>query len=200
MLIVPHALRGNCRLTLRVTALDAERQEMHSHAKRAAYVQLVLLLAACILKLLAINRDSCRATRDTARCRPECPPVGCSPAAPACCRCDSGSAGLHACRCPNARRSACGPDSFYCLTGCPALQVDSSAVLADALDLVAFRQVDPRIVARIQAHLRTVDARAVGDRAHQAAAAQHVQRVGVGDEGTHVFVAGLSTISSGTLY
>src|SRR5471032_952336 len=69
----------------------------------------------------------------------------------------------------------------------PVLQVQAGTVLACALDGVAFGQVQPRIAARIEAH-RTVDAFAVVEGAHQAATAQHVQRVGVGHEGPHVIV------------
>ena len=77
--------------------------------------------------------------------------------------------------------------AFHGLPWRPVLQVHRHAILACALDGVAFSQVQPGVATRIKAH-RTIHTRAVIQGAHQAAPAQHVQRVGMGDEGAHIVV------------
>ena len=77
--------------------------------------------------------------------------------------------------------------SFDGLPMAPVLQVHAAGALAHTLDGVAFCQINPRVVPRVYAH-RAVDAFAVVQRAHQAAPAQYVQGVGMGDEGAHIVV------------
>ena len=71
----------------------------------------------------------------------------------------------------------------------PALQVDDVAALARALEHVAFAETDPAVAALVEADL-VVLPDALVEATHQALAAQHVERVGMGDEGTHVVVRG----------
>src|SRR5207253_6131318 len=69
------------------------------------------------------------------------------------------------------------PQSFHRLARYPVLQIKAGAVLACSLDGVAFGQIEPGVTAWVQAY-GTVDAFAIVQRAHQAATAQDIERIG----------------------
>ena len=100
-------------LAFRQSLIDANlshREQAHSYSRsclRAMSIRHESVGADLLANPLCrrrLSRDSCPAVRGTARCRRGFRPVGCSPAAPACCRCGSGSAGRRACRCRNEPR------------------------------------------------------------------------------------------------